>query len=213
MFRLFLTTAIAVGSVAASPAFAQTTVDFDQSTDTATYAAQGLKLDGFTIYSNTFGGAVVVPSTPNYANADATGSTISFVDPTSGLATTSNGFGLTIPGLNLSGGYYAGATLTFFGVGGGVLGSQTFGPVGAQEFRSDIRYANALQGISSVFFTRTENQNGPALFPIDNVTFSLNALAGGVPEPATWAMLILGFGTVGGAMRRKLRSTAVRFAT
>ena len=36
----------------------------------------------------------------------------------------------------------------------------------------------------------------------------LNAgvIAGGVPEPATWAMMILGFGLVGGAMRK--RSTA-----
>lgn len=30
-----------------------------------------------------------------------------------------------------------------------------------------------------------------------------DVIPGGVPEPATWAMLILGFGAVGGAMRRK----------
>ncbi len=41
-------------------------------------------------------------------------------------------------------------------------------------------------------------------------TFSL---AGGVPEPATWALMILGFGAVGGAMRRRQAVTAkVRFA-
>jgi len=37
--------------------------------------------------------------------------------------------------------------------------------------------------------------------PVDN---------GAVPEPASWAMMIAGFGMVGGALRR--RSTAVRFA-
>ena len=33
----------------------------------------------------------------------------------------------------------------------------------------------------------------------------------GVPEPATWALMILGFGAVGGAMRRRTRAS-VRFA-
>lgn len=36
---------------------------------------------------------------------------------------------------------------------------------------------------------------------------SLPDVAGGVPEPATWAMLVMGFGLAGGAMRR--RRTAV----
>jgi len=33
-----------------------------------------------------------------------------------------------------------------------------------------------------------------------------------VPEPATWALMILGFGAVGGAMRRRNAKTSVRFA-
>nr|WP_254447510.1 PEPxxWA-CTERM sorting domain-containing protein [Sphingomonas sp. ID1715] len=38
--------------------------------------------------------------------------------------------------------------------------------------------------------------------------FKLNGLAV-VPEPATWAMMIGGFGLVGGAMRRKARRAAI----
>lgn len=38
---------------------------------------------------------------------------------------------------------------------------------------------------------------------------SLSAVEAGVPEPATWAMMIAGFGLVGGAVRR--RCTGVRF--
>lgn len=34
----------------------------------------------------------------------------------------------------------------------------------------------------------------------------------GIPEPATWAMMILGFGLVGGAMRRRKQQARVRFA-
>ncbi len=45
-----------------------------------------------------------------------------------------------------------------------------------------------------------------------NVSFSFNLIggstAGSVPEPATWALMILGFGAVGGAMRR--RPAAIR---
>lgn len=40
---------------------------------------------------------------------------------------------------------------------------------------------------------------------------NVGILAGAVPEPATWALMIVGFGAVGGAMRRK-RSATVRFA-
>lgn len=37
----------------------------------------------------------------------------------------------------------------------------------------------------------------------DDVTFGSSTPGGAVPEPATWAMLITGFGLVGGAMRRR----------
>ena len=203
-----------VGVALTAPAYAQTsTVNFDNSTNPASYTSQGLVLNGFTISGNTFGGAVTVPSTPNYANVDATGSSISFVDPITGAARTSNGFGLTIAGLNLSGGYFAGATLNFLGVGGTLLGTQSFAPVGPNEGRDPFRYSNNFANIASVVFTRNENPNGPALFPIDNVTFSLNAVSGAVPEPATWGMMILGFGAMGFALRRRNTvRTAVTFA-
>lgn len=36
---------------------------------------------------------------------------------------------------------------------------------------------------------------------------SFSAATGAVPEPATWAMMLLGMGMVGGAMRRKSKVT------
>ena len=42
----------------------------------------------------------------------------------------------------------------------------------------------------------------------DDFTFALSATPT-VPEPATWAMLLLGFGTVGGMMRRRNAGKAV----
>lgn len=45
------------------------------------------------------------------------------------------------------------------------------------------------------------------------ITVAGNPLPGGVPEPATWLMLILGFGLVGGAMRKaKTVRTTLSFA-
>ncbi len=39
---------------------------------------------------------------------------------------------------------------------------------------------------------------------IDNIAFSIDpAVGAAVPEPATWAMMLAGFGLVGGAMRRR----------
>ncbi|WP_294041248.1 PEPxxWA-CTERM sorting domain-containing protein [Sphingomonas sp.] len=41
---------------------------------------------------------------------------------------------------------------------------------------------------------------------IDNVVLQLSARQpGGVPEPATWATIIMGFGVIGGALRRRQR--------
>lgn len=55
---------------------------------------------------------------------------------------------------------------------------------------------------------------GPDTFGVQSVTLGtpIGALAG-VPEPATWAMMIAGFGMVGGAMRRRAKlATRVSFA-
>ena len=41
-----------------------------------------------------------------------------------------------------------------------------------------------------------------------NITFTPSA----VPEPATWAMLLVGFGMMGASMRYRRKSTAVSFA-
>jgi hypothetical protein len=51
----------------------------------------------------------------------------------------------------------------------------------------------------SIDFGGTANQTA-----YDNITFGSDRPGGGeVPEPATWAMMILGFGLVGASMRRR----------
>lgn len=47
-------------------------------------------------------------------------------------------------------------------------------------------------------------------FTIDDLTLGIEGVAPGIPEPASWAMLVGGFGLVGGALRCR-RNAAVRF--
>jgi len=48
------------------------------------------------------------------------------------------------------------------------------------------------------------------IFSTTSPAFEIDELASAVPEPATWALMILGFGIVGSALRRR-RQTKVRF--
>ena len=63
-------------------------------------------------------------------------------------------------------------------------------------------------GITKLSFTSTN----PGYFAISTLRFTPSAA---VPEPATWAMMLIGFGAAGYALRRRrivAVSTAVRFA-
>ena len=59
------------------------------------------------------------------------------------------------------------------------------------------RYSIAFSGVAkSIVLT------GSASF-FDDVTFGVTGVSGAVPEPATWAMMIAGFGMAGGMLRRR----------
>lgn len=48
---------------------------------------------------------------------------------------------------------------------------------------------------------------GRGAVAVDNVTVDVRAVANAVPEPASWAMMICGFGLIGTASRRRIRSS------
>lgn len=52
-------------------------------------------------------------------------------------------------------------------------------------------------------------QDNPSYLALDNVSL---AVAGAVPEPATWAMMLLGFGAIGFAMRRRQSQALAQLA-
>lgn len=76
-------------------------------------------------------------------------------------------------------------------------------------YRYDV---SALGGsLNSILFARNGNENANGLPFIAGITTAFEGrVTAAVPEPATWAMMIAGFGLVGGAMRR--RSTKIAFA-
>jgi hypothetical protein len=53
-------------------------------------------------------------------------------------------------------------------------------------------------------------QNVPAYLALDDV--SLEAVSSAVPEPATWMMMVFGFGIAGFAMRSRRRNVQVSFS-
>ena len=79
-------------------------------------------------------------------------------------------------------------------LGGVLLGEAQFGPGGFGGITSD-----AL--IRSVQFTCDFNQD--LTCGVFDIQFGVFADSSAVPEPATWAMMLIGFGTVGYSMRRR----------
>ena len=111
---------------------------------------------------------------------------------------TSTAFGTTIT--NATGQYLGVTNLNFFdlsqlGLFGNYYGSQIFsGPTSAPSIFRSGSYAATFLGNTS-----------------EAGTVTISAV-GAVPEPATWAMMLLGFGVVGFALRRRRRqTTTVRF--
>lgn len=69
-------------------------------------------------------------------------------------------------------------------------------------------------GVSFAGTAMSANFNGTAgQTGFDNITIGSAQAGGAVPEPATWAMMLIGFGAVGYAMRRRPRvATTVSYA-
>jgi len=126
----------------------------------------------------------------------------------SGAATVTptgrSGFGYTefmvdvTVAFDLSPGVYWMSVTPVSGSGGRSFESNTFGLNSVGVHTSGDDFWN-----SSFFGANFTNANNEGVFP----TFSsgVEGSEGAVPEPATWAMMLVGFGGLGAAMRRQRR--------
>ncbi|MCU6456053.1 PEPxxWA-CTERM sorting domain-containing protein [Sphingomonas sp. A2-49] len=129
-------------------------------------------------------------------------SSLQAVSPTAGT------FNITDPSyFYINGDGYAGLVFNdlygdsyFSGNNGALLGydgKSSIGPVAINYF----------SGINATFNT---DRNSVTITNATNGTFA--AMTGAVPEPATWAMMILGMGAVGFAMRRRQKNVTTTVA-
>ena len=104
-------------------------------------------------------------------------------------------------------------TIEFLDGDGMSLGIYTGGSAGIAPANGNQTDGASNRVVTFTIDGATSTELAALKFSSDNNSFefdNLNVVSGAVPEPATWAMMIAGFGLVGGAMRR--RSTNVAFA-
>lgn len=121
-------------------------------------------------------------------------------------------FDVDLAGVGFDGGFFDAANstgITAFARDGTLLGTVTNTGTGI-EFLGLVTSDGTAQ-IAGVFLDLVGSE--PAGFAIDNLRFGRagEVTIPGIPEPATWAMMIAGFGMVGAAMRRR-QKVAVTYA-
>lgn len=178
-------TIIASGSGLAN---SQSTITFDQ-----------VVLSSGTVVTNQFAsfGLTITPGlsySPQTGFPNITGKTLGNFSPSiAGPVTLKFASSLSAAGFNM---VSNGSVYNFEALLGGVV---------IESFQSSVDFSspNNFYGFSGVSFDaiRINNPSSDS-YLIDNVQLGL---ASAVPEPATWAMMLLGLGLVGGALRSRRR--------
>lgn len=118
-----------------------------------------------------------------------------------------NGQSVRLLGLDLGAWLDASLTsqLTIRTGGGTVLFSQDPITVGQQPANLHNSYGFNLASADGIRIQWGTNRNNVG---IDNIEYEMFTPTGGIPEPATWAMMILGFSAAGTAIRSRRRAVA-----
>jgi hypothetical protein len=213
--------AVAVLALLSTPAMAQTTIGPGGGTGLGEYQIGPDR--GFIGQSFTSPGGLLTDFTYTAGNSDGglTKFVVSSYDGNtfgqplfSRLVTLENGL-TNIGGINLatsSNQLYV-AYLTNIGVTGaaGYVGVAAYYPTSSGPF------TNAFLGGDATAYEVTTDPAGQSNFQPDTFsdiafTATFSPVISAIPEPATWAMMLLGFGAIGAAARYRRRKTNVAFA-
>lgn len=185
-------------ALVSAPAAAQT-VDFESSPlgnnpnpltiANATFTTSG----GFNVLTN-FNSTALCPSTSASSSADCSALLeVLFAGNASAISFTFAANNTTSLGSDIGDvSIFSGATL---------LGTVDVLVLDGSAFTNDAVSLTGFSNVTRIVITSTDF--GGVVY--DDFTFSLNA----VPEPSTWAMMLIGFGGIGYSMRRRRRSTAI----
>ena len=219
MRKLLMTSLLAASALLALPASAATTISSTPNgSNIGTFGAGGGSttygqtftapitgtLTNFTLWLNggvgaLFGGVGSWNGGSSYA--DGHGSPTSLYQSATVSSTAAGAYSFS-PNVHVVAGQNYVAYLSVFGVAG--ANSSTTMPL-----------ATPGAGVNYFVWNNVDDPRGDASWNyfsnFGSAQFSASFTAGGVPEPATWAMLIIGFGMVGGALRTR-RKAAVAFA-
>lgn len=219
MYRGLSLACIAVACASAAPALSQT-VDFNDLHSNSTYLVGSPLTEGGYSFDATPGHTFLVWSANDFAqfNPDPTGAALGTQDANTVISVSKVGGGaFTLNSIDLTdiynGGYsmygnYGGTVQFTFNYALGGSSTQTFDIDGAEGWQTA---SLNITGLSS--FSIQGLQTFLNLFQIDNMVTSQSGgdeTSSPAPEPASWAMMLIGFGAMGAALRR--RRASVTFA-
>jgi hypothetical protein len=189
-----------VGAALAAAPVAATTTTIDFNSETADFAASlsypgvTLTAPGGSIFTTTFG------NTPNGTRGIIAQGSSGFVPFRAAFSTLASAVSIDLGDLGQDEDFLF---LRAFDAGNGLLASATaIAPAGDSAMRTlSVMAANiAFVEFGGLGFLGQSNVYA------DNLMFTTGSNA--VPEPASWAMLIAGFGLAGAAMRRRRAALA-----
>ncbi|MBO9499932.1 MAG: PEPxxWA-CTERM sorting domain-containing protein [Novosphingobium sp.] len=190
---------LAATLIGTAPAAATTVITFDSQATTGFVNQYGPTYQEGDLTFATLGGSSfgLLSFGPSFS-ADPAGATIALNAANDWLVITRTGGGaFDLASLALADGFNSGTagniayTL--------VTGSGTTNGVFALDAAKGLQTYNLNWGD---VLSLSIKSNSP-MFQLDDVTYSPSVASPSVPEPATWAMLLAGFGLVGGALRRR----------